>query len=160
MDADRRTWFLPERNLPKPVSTRTDKDGRFTITRKQGTADRLAVIAQDPLFWVVSRHSLIQAEIVEITLHESGGLTVQCDLPGKPAKQPVMIELKTFDGVAFNRDSLWFHSGSFSLANPGETVFEHLPPGEYEDWPEHRTDDGSGPTDREDRIREAGQHIY
>ncbi len=131
VEAERRTWFLPERDLPKPVSTRTDKDGRFSITRKQGTADRVAVIAQDPLFWVVSRSSLAAGDDVEITLPEAGSLAVQCDLPGKPAKQSVMIDLKTFDGITFNRDSLRFHSASSSLVNPGETVFEHLPPAEY-----------------------------
>jgi thiol-disulfide isomerase/thioredoxin len=131
VEAERRTWFSPERDLPKPPSTRTDKEGRFSITRKQGTADRLAVIAQDPLLWVFSRSGLSSGDDVEITLPEAGSLAVQCDLPGKPAKQPVMIDLKTFDGTTFNGDSLRFHSASSSLVNPGETVFKHLPPAEY-----------------------------
>ena len=131
VDADRRTWFVLEGKNPSPPSTRTDKNGAFTITRKQGTADRLAVIAESPLFWVVSRDSLTQVDNVDIRLPAAGSLAIQCDLPGKSPKQPVMIELKTFDGIAWNTDFLRFHLSTFSLVNPGETVFEHLPPGQY-----------------------------
>ncbi len=131
VDADRRTWFVSEKENPSPPSTRTDKNGAFTITRKQGVADRLAVIAEDLLFWVVSRNSLMQVDDVDIKLPAAGSLAIQCDFPSKPRKQPVMIELKTFNGVAWNTDSLRFHVSSFSLVNPGETVFEHLPPGQY-----------------------------
>ena len=135
----------PRRKNPSPPSTRTDKTGAFTITRKQGTADRLAVIAEDPLFWVVSRDSLMQVDNVEIRLPAAGSLAVQCDLPGKSPKQPVMIELKTFNGIAWNTDSLRFHLSSFSLVNPGETVFEHLPPGQYavQRFQETKTDSNS-----------------
>ena len=131
VDADRRTWFVLEKQTVSPPSTRTDKNGAFTITRKLGTADRLAVIAEDPLFWVVSRNSLGRAENFDIKLPAAGSLAVQCDMPGKPPKLPVMIELKTFDGVTWNTDSLRFHMSTFSLDNPGEKLFEHLPPGQY-----------------------------
>ncbi|HWB13058.1 MAG TPA: M56 family metallopeptidase [Pirellulales bacterium] len=131
VEAGRRTWFVPERQSPRPPSTRTDKNGAFTITRKQGKADRLGVIADDPLFWVVSRKTLPQGDNVEIKLPAAGSLTVHCDLPRKPPKLPVMIELKTFDHVTWNTDSLRFHMSNFSLDNPGEKVFEHLPPGQY-----------------------------
>lgn len=131
VDADRRTWSDTGRRDPGPPSTRTDRNGAFTITRKHESTDRLAVIAEDPLFWVVSRDSLKRVDDVEIRLPEAGSLAVRCDFPGKPPKQPVMIELKTFDGVAWNTDCLRFHFSSFSLVNPGETVFEHLPPGQY-----------------------------
>ncbi|HEY4261820.1 MAG TPA: thioredoxin-like domain-containing protein [Schlesneria sp.] len=146
VESERRTWFVPERDLSKPLSTRTDKDGRFSITREQGTADRLAVIAQDPLLWVVPRSGLSSGQDVEITLPEAGSLAVQCDLPGKPAKQSVMIDLKTFDGITFNRDSLRFHSATSSLVNPGETVFKHLPPAEYAVQRNQDTKTGSNTT--------------
>jgi thiol-disulfide isomerase/thioredoxin len=131
VDADRRNWFVTERENPPPPSTRTDKNGTFAITRRQGTADRLAVITEDPLFWVVSRKSLKQADHVDIHLPPFGSLAIQSDFPSKPAKLPVMIELRTFNGFDWNTDSLRFHMSSFSLANPGETVFEYLPPGQY-----------------------------
>ncbi len=131
VDAERRNWFVPGQQSPRPASTRTDKNGAFTITRKQGTADRLGVIADDPLFWVVPRKSLAQGDKVELKLPAAGSLAVRCDLPGKPPKLPVMIELKTFDGVTWNTDTLRFHMGTFSLDNPGEKLFEHLPSGQY-----------------------------
>lgn len=131
VDADRRTWFVPEKEAPSPPSTRTDQDGAFAITRKQGTADRLAVIAEDPLFWVVSGDRLARQDNVDIQLPAAGSLAVGCDLPGKSPKQPVMIELQSFDGVVWNRDFLRFHMSTFTLDNPGETLFERLPPGHY-----------------------------
>ena len=131
VDADRRTWSGRERLIPYPPSTRTDKNGAFSITRKSGTADRLAVIADDPLFWTVSRKSLAGDDDVEIKLPAAGSLAVGCDIPGKPSKLPVMIELRTFDGASEITDSLHFHMSTFSLENPGETLFEHLPPGRY-----------------------------
>ncbi len=132
VDADRRNWFVLEgEKNPSPPSTRTDKFGAFTITIKSGTADRLAVIAEDPLFWVVSRDGLKQADNVDIRLPAAGSLAIQCDLPGKSPKQPVMIESRKLNGIAWNTDFLRFHFSTFSLANPGETVFEHLPPGQY-----------------------------
>ena len=127
----RRNWFSVEKQPEEPPSTRTGKNGEFTITRKLGDADRLAVITEDPLFWVVSRSSLKQDGSIDIKLPESGSLAVHCDLPGKSPKQPVMIELRSFDGIVWNTDFLRFHSSTFSLANPGETVFKNLPPGHY-----------------------------
>ena len=127
----RRNWFSIEKQQEEPPSTRTGKNGEFTITRKMGDADRLAVIAEDPLFWVVSRSSLKQDSSIDIKLPESGTLAVHCDLPGKSPKQPVMIELRSFDGIVWNTDFLRFHSSTFLLDNPGDTVFKHLPPGHY-----------------------------
>jgi beta-lactamase regulating signal transducer with metallopeptidase domain/thiol-disulfide isomerase/thioredoxin len=131
VDAERRNWFVPGKESPRPSSTRTDKNGAFTITRALGAADRLGVIAGDPLFWVVSRKSLARDGTVEVTLPAAGSLAVQCDLPDKPPKLPVMLELKTFEGASAIGDSLRFHMSTFSLDNPGETLFEHLPPGQY-----------------------------
>jgi beta-lactamase regulating signal transducer with metallopeptidase domain/thiol-disulfide isomerase/thioredoxin len=131
VDADRRNWFVLEEENSTPPSVRTNKNGAFAITRRQGKADRLAVITEDLLFWVVSRTSLKQADHVDITLPPAGSLAVLTDFSSKPPKLPVMIELKTFNGLDWNTDSLRFHMSSFSLANPGVTVFEHLPPGQY-----------------------------
>jgi thiol-disulfide isomerase/thioredoxin len=132
VDADRKTWFVIEgEKSPGPPSTRTNKQGEFRIQRQKETADRLAVIADDPLFWVVSRKSLARADDVELKLPSSGGIAVNCNLPGKAAKQPVMIVLRTFDGAEWDTDALRFHEEQFSVPNPGEVVFEHLPPAVY-----------------------------
>ncbi len=76
-------------------------------------------------------NSLAAPSKVEIKLPQSGELAIECDLPGKPPSQPVNIELKSFDGVHWNGDMLRFHVASTFMKNPGETVFEHLPPGQY-----------------------------
>lgn len=133
VDAERRTWFVSqgEKDHPAPPSTRTNQKGEFRIERKKGTADRLVVIANDPLMWVVPRKSLARGDDVEIRLPVSGSLAINCDLPGKAAKQPVEIESRTLEGMGWSNDVLRFHFSSFSVANPGETVFEHLPPGQY-----------------------------
>jgi len=52
-------------------------------------------------------------------------------LPGKTPKQPVMIESRILEGVGWSEDVLRFHFSTVSVTNPGETVFEHLPPGQY-----------------------------
>jgi len=132
--ADRRTWFvLPTEKgrPPAPPSTRTTIKGEFLIQREKGAGNRLAVISDSPLLWVVSRKSLPQADNVEIKLPSPGSLAIHCDLPGKAATQPVMIELRSFDGTNWNADVLRFHCVSFSVTNPGETVFEDLPRGRY-----------------------------
>ena len=133
VDADHRNWFVldAKKDQPKPPSTRTDANGEFSIQREKGTADRLAVIAEDPLLWVVSRKSLRQDEPIEIKLPSSGSLAINCNLPGKAAKQPVEVELRTFDGASWNKNVLRFHFGTYSVPNPGERVFEHLPPAQY-----------------------------
>ena len=46
------------------------------------------MIAEDPLFWVVSRNSLTQVDNLEIKLPATGSLAVHCNLPDKPSKQP------------------------------------------------------------------------
>jgi RNA polymerase sigma factor (sigma-70 family) len=132
VDADRKTWFVFEGDKsPGPPSTRTNKQGEFRIQRHKGKADRLAVIADDPLFWVVPRKSLARGDDLDIKLPPSGSIAINCNLPGKAAKQPVMIELRTFDDVNWDSDALRFHEGEFSVPNPGETIVEHLPPGVY-----------------------------
>jgi thiol-disulfide isomerase/thioredoxin len=132
VDADRKTWFVIEgEKSPGPPSTRTNERGEFRIRRQEGDADRVAVIADDPLFWVVPRKGLARGDGIDIKLPPSGSIAVRCDLPGKAARQPVMIELRTFDGVKWDADVLRFHEAEFSVPNPGETVFEHLPPGVY-----------------------------
>jgi thiol-disulfide isomerase/thioredoxin len=133
-DPNRKTWFVFGSEKTTPPSTRTNSKGEFTITRDHGSADRLAVISTDPLFWEVSRNHLTQDNEVEIKLPQSGSLVIHCELPGKPAKQPVMIEWRRFEDKDWTIDSdeLRFHFSSYSLANPGPTVFEHLPPGQCE----------------------------
>ncbi len=134
VDANNRSWFVrrtEQGQMPKPLSTRTDSGGEFRIERTDSAADRLAVIATDPLFWVVPREKLPVKSDVEIKLPESGNLVITCDLPGKPAEQPIHIELKSLDGEHWNGDVLRFDFGSYSIKNPGETVFEHLTPGQY-----------------------------
>ncbi len=144
VDADRRNWFdlQARKDRPAPPSTRTNQKGEFHIERKKGTADRLVVIAKDPLQWVVPRKSLTQGDNVEIRLPASGSLAIHCDLPGKAAKQPVEIELRSVEGKGWSNDILRFHFGSYSVANPGETVFEHLPPGQYRVEREEQTPTG------------------
>jgi RNA polymerase sigma factor (sigma-70 family) len=129
VDGDR-TWFVSsgDKGLAKLPSARTDAKGEFSITRKKGTADRIAVISAEVLFWSVPRRSLAAAGRVEVTLPPPGRMAFRCALPGKAAKQPVMITLQDTERES---DSLRFHSSSYSVKNPGETVFEHLPPGEY-----------------------------
>ena len=132
VDAERKTWFVFEgEKAPGPPSARTNARGEFSIQRQKGKADRLAVIAADPLFWVVSRKSLPRGNEIEIKLPPSGGIAINCNLPGKAAKQPLIIELRTFDGVGWDIDVLRFLHGERTVPNPGETVFERLPPGIY-----------------------------
>jgi RNA polymerase sigma factor (sigma-70 family) len=132
VDAPRKTWFVIEgEKSPGPPSARTDKQGEFRIQRPKENADRLVVIADDPLFWVVWRKNLAHGDGIDIKLPASGSIAVNCNLPGKAAKQPVMIELRTVDGVTWETDILRFHEAEFSVPNPGDAVFEHLPPGIY-----------------------------
>ncbi len=140
VEADR-TWFVLRGggDGTKPPSVRTDAKGEFSITRKKGTADRLVVIAEKLLFWSVPRKSLSAGDRVEVKLPAPGSLAVHCVLPGKDAKQPVMITLNT---AGRESDFLRFHSATYSVKNPGETVFEHLPPGEYSVEREVRTPTG------------------
>jgi RNA polymerase sigma factor (sigma-70 family) len=129
VEADR-TWFVmsSDKGLPKPPSVRTDAKGEFSIARKKGTANRIAVIAAEVLFWSVPRRSLAAAGRVEVKLPAPGKMALRCALPGKDAKQPVAV---TLQGAEPESDFLRFHSSSYTAKNPGETVFEHLPPGEY-----------------------------
>jgi beta-lactamase regulating signal transducer with metallopeptidase domain/thiol-disulfide isomerase/thioredoxin len=124
-------WLMFGAAKEKPPSTRTNQNGEFRIERKKGSANRLAVIAGDPLFWEVNRHDLPQNGDVELKLPSSGSLTIHCDLPGKPQKQAVEIELRTFDDVDWNTDLFRFHFSEAKVLNPGDTVFEHLPPARY-----------------------------
>lgn len=131
VDSPQKTWFALEKKTSRPASARTDRDGAFRVTRNDGKSNRLGIIADDPLFWVISRENLGEADNVEIRLPASGSLAVSANFPRQPSKLPVMIELKSFDGKTWNVDNLRFHEHSHSLKNPGETVFEHLPPGHY-----------------------------
>jgi hypothetical protein len=134
VDGENLSWFvLPtaKGKPPTPLSTRTTVKGEFLIDREKGPANRLAVIAESPLLWVVSRASLPQGGNVEIKLPPPGSLAIDCDLPGKLAEQAVMIELRSFDGVVWNTDAVRFHFSTCLIKNPGETVFEGLPPGRY-----------------------------
>ncbi|MFN7450593.1 MAG: M56 family metallopeptidase [Pirellula sp.] len=131
VDAGKKTWFDNEsirQNLP---STRTNANGEFSITREQGEADRIAVIANDPIFWVVPRSDLKQADMIELKLPAAGKLAVHCELPNNSPELPVTIESLSFDGLTWKRDILIFDSSNYSLVNPGEKIFEQLPPGQY-----------------------------
>ena len=44
-------WLMFGPAKEKPPSTHTNQNGEFHIERKKGSANRLAVIAADPLFW-------------------------------------------------------------------------------------------------------------
>ncbi|HLN26310.1 MAG TPA: sigma-70 family RNA polymerase sigma factor [Gemmataceae bacterium] len=161
VDAEPRTWFVREEKDHSdanddlaPPSVRTNAKGEFTIKRNKGTADRLAVIAEDPLLWTISRKNLKQDGYVEIKLPQAGSLAISCNLPGKAAKQPVNIELRTLDGTDWVTDVLRFHSGSFSVKNPGETVFEHLPPGQYAVAREQQTQTGKNTAELTDVDRQ------
>jgi beta-lactamase regulating signal transducer with metallopeptidase domain len=131
VDADKKTWLDNEsirQNLP---STRTNSNGEFSIVREQGEADRIAVIAKDPIFWVVSRSALQQANGIELKLPAAGKLAVHCELPNNSSELPVTIESLSFDGMTWKRDILMFDSSNYSLVNPGEKIFAQLPPGQY-----------------------------
>jgi RNA polymerase sigma factor (sigma-70 family) len=131
VEGERKTWFVFEgEKSGRPPSVRTNARGEFRIQRSKGNADRLAVISADPLLWVVARKSLPHGNNLEIKLPPSGNLSIHCDLPGKAAKLPVLLNLRTF-GVEWDSDSLRFNEVDDSLLNPGDTVFKHLPPGIY-----------------------------
>lgn len=125
-----RTWFVVGggKDLPKPPSVRTDAKGEFSIAREKGSADRIVVIAKAPLFWSVPRKSLNAGGRVEVKLPPPGSLAIRCALPGKAAEQPVMIQLQD---AGRESDFLRFHCSTYSAPNPGEKVFDQLPPGEY-----------------------------
>ncbi|HEY1602218.1 MAG TPA: hypothetical protein VGG64_21630 [Pirellulales bacterium] len=134
VDGENLSWFVlttANGRPPKPLSTRTTVKGEFLIDREKGPANRLAVIAESPILWVVSRSSLPQLDNIEIKLPPPGNLAINCDLPGKPAEQGVMIELRSFDGIVWNTDAVRFHFSNCLIKNPGETMFEGLPPGRY-----------------------------
>jgi beta-lactamase regulating signal transducer with metallopeptidase domain/thiol-disulfide isomerase/thioredoxin/protocatechuate 3,4-dioxygenase beta subunit len=134
VEADRRTWFvLRAANDPnaKPKSVRTGGDGEFQIERTGKDANRLAVIGADPVFWLLKRDQLAASGNVEIKLPAPGSIALEIDLPGKPAKQEVNINLRTLDGKDWEPDLLRYHFGSNTADNPGRTVFGHLPPGKY-----------------------------
>ena len=59
-----------------------------------------------------------------IKLPQPGRLAVKMDLPEKPKKHAIHIELRTFDDIDWSPDRLRFHMSTFRVDNPGETVFE------------------------------------
>ena len=133
VDADRRKWFVIERDrrgeaLP---SAKTDEQGDFTLSTGANSANRIAVISSELLLWVVSRKALTKPDDVLIQLPKPGRLVVHIDLPEKPRKLPVYIELRTFDDADWEPDRLRFHMSTFSVDNPGQRAFENLPPARY-----------------------------
>jgi len=106
VDADKKTWFDNESIRQDLPSTRTNANGEFSITREQGEADRIAVIGYDPIFWVVPRSALQQADKIELKLPASGTLAVHCELPNNSFALPVTIESLSFDGLTWKRDIL------------------------------------------------------
>ena len=108
----------------------TDEPARRIRSLRDTPGNRVAIVAKDPLFWVVAREKLAEGDDVEIKLPASGSLAVDLDLPSKPAEQEVLVELRSFDQSNWNPDFLRFHFGTHGK-NPGETVFEHLPPATY-----------------------------
>jgi hypothetical protein len=127
-----KNWFVqsPKRRFQeKPPSTRTDVKGNFSLKCTEGPANRIAVIADDPVFWIVFRDALPREGEVKIALPQSGNLVVHCDLPGKLAKVPVNIQLHTFNELGWDGDFLRFHFAEQTIDNPGDAVFENLPPG-------------------------------
>ena len=74
--------------------------------------------------WVVPRKAFASADDVTITLPKPGSLTVHVDLPGKPAKQDMYIELRTFDGVDWEPDLVTFQGANFAVDNPGKRTSE------------------------------------
>lgn len=130
--AVRRSWAVLEpRDAPDPPSTRTDDEGKFSLVREQSAANRLLVFAKDPIYWAAASSSLPATDNIEIRLPRSGSLAIHCDLPGKANPQPLQIELRTLDGVTWGGDLLRFGEHTNSVENPGQKVFEHLPPGWY-----------------------------
>ena len=75
------------------------------------------------------RDALPREGEVKIALPQSGNLVVHCDLPGKPAKVPINIQLHTFNELGWDGDFLRFHFAEQTIDNPGDAVFENLPPG-------------------------------
>jgi beta-lactamase regulating signal transducer with metallopeptidase domain len=131
VDADKKTWFDNESIRQDLPTTRTNANGEFSITREQGEADRIAVISNDPIFWVVSRSAWQQADGIELKLPAAGKLAVHCELPNNSSELPVTIESLSFDGLTWKRDILIFASSTYSLVNPGKKIFGQLPPGQY-----------------------------
>jgi hypothetical protein len=133
VDAERRKWFIVERDQrgePVPTAT-TDEHGEFVLHSRDESANRIAVISPEVLLWVASRKDLGRADDVVIKLPQPGRLAVKVDLPEKPKKLPIHIELRTFDDVDWTPDRLRFHMANFKVDNPGETVFKSLPPARY-----------------------------
>jgi hypothetical protein len=133
VDADRRKWFIVERDQrgePVPTAT-TDEHGEFVLQSRDESANRIVVISPEVLLWVASRKDLGRADDVVIKLPQPGRLAVKVDLPEKPKKLPIHIELRTFDDVDWTPDPLRFHMAMFKVDNPGETVFKSLPPARY-----------------------------
>lgn len=129
--ADTRTWSRSQeaKDLPATPSTRTNQQGEFRIRREEGTANRLLIIANDPLLWAVYRKDLDRDSELEIRLPPPGSLSIQCDLPVKQQKLSVRMSLESFAGTARRTDTLDFHDTP--LKNPGKVLFEHLCPGRF-----------------------------
>jgi hypothetical protein len=119
---------------PLLSSARTNSNGEFSLTVKRSAANRLVIISSDPLLWIVPRKNLPASGPVTITLPASGNLIVHCDLPNLTSEVPVVIQLRSLDGIDWNPDQLIIHRlrhDDGPLKNPGLTVFDRLPPGYY-----------------------------
>ncbi|MCA9170290.1 MAG: hypothetical protein KDB23_21580, partial [Planctomycetales bacterium] len=112
--------------------TRTGENGGFTITRRHGPANRLAVIAKDPVFWVVFRASLRKADEVEIKLPAAGRLVVSCDFPPQSEVEGEIQLTKIAETDRQKAESVRFKESRFSLKTPSEIGYQQLPPGFYD----------------------------
>jgi WD40 repeat protein len=133
VEGDRRTWFVLEkdkRDQPLPSAT-TDEKGQFQISPGDKRADRIAVISSNVLFWVVPLDAFATLDNVLIKLPAPGSLAVDFDLPQKPPKNELYIQTRPFDGSEREPDYLRFRGSSSSVENPGQKVFDHLPPARY-----------------------------
>ncbi len=133
VEGDQRTWFVldtAKRGKSLPSAT-TDEKGRFQISPGEERPDRIAVISSDVLLWEVPLKSLATPDDVLIKLPAPGSLAVDFDLPGKPPKNELSIQMRTFDANEGELDYLRFRGAASSVGNPGQKVFDHLPPARY-----------------------------
>jgi hypothetical protein len=121
-------WHVLGNTAKRLPQATTDEEGRFTLRTGDTPANRIAVISREVRLWVVPRKAFASADDVTITLPKPGSLTVHVDLPGKPAKQDMYIELRTFDGVDWEPDLV---SANFAVDNPGKRTYSELPPAHY-----------------------------
>ncbi|WP_397568107.1 thioredoxin-like domain-containing protein [Schlesneria sp. T3-172] len=130
-NATKRSWFVLEKKELQPRSAMTDGDGTFSVKREKGSADRIAIIADDPILWIVLRKNLTRNTDLELRLPESGSVVIRYNLPGKPAEQSTRVWMRSLDGATWNQDFLRIEEFQLAVKNPGERVLSKLPPGHY-----------------------------